>query len=47
MKRRKDEIRLEYMLVSGPPGIDIAEIDPELTLSVSMRASRGGNSELP
>jgi hypothetical protein len=47
MKRRKDEIRLADMLVSEQPGIDIAEIDPDLTLSVPMRAARSGNSELP
>ena len=47
MKHRNGEIRFAGMRVSEQLGIGIATIDPVLTLSVPMRTSRTGNSELP
>jgi hypothetical protein len=47
MKRRKGEIRLQCVLVSEPPSIEVAQIDCAPPLFACIHASINRSSELP
>jgi hypothetical protein len=47
MKCRKGEIRLECVLVSEPPSLEMAEIDRAPATFAFIHASLNRNSELP